>query len=358
MFAYFNNKSFDNKSIKSTESFFEPKLDENSIQGKPSYFNVSVSEIEESIDKMLKSLVQLIGWQREFFQEKSQTLGMYTSFFQTNIDNGIEDIAKLGIKVIDRLEGNEFPRSLVVQKNCIDKYLATVKGKANLSESFISSVTDLNRFMVKLCEIFKFSQNGSYSSKNIISFMDEILDVDKDMTKAKYDLYYDFFVAKTDDEGENISLLTKLQTVSDLANELILAISDDHNDKSKLKFETYGTDDNTDKSLLRDDEEMLSNGTISKLILSLTNVCTTILDRVSEFDDLTKGVEKLKSINGVKLDESRQKMFNAFAMCIVSFADAFSSFINFTFDFYAYLSNFIAFNKSAFTGENPLVGIN
>ena len=171
MFTYFNNKSFDNKNIKSTESFFEPKLDENSIQGKPSYFNVSVSEIEESIDKMLKSLVQLIGWQREFFQEKSQTLGMYTSFFQTNIDNGIEDIAKLGIKIIDKLEGNTFPKSLVIQKNCIDKYLATVKGKANLSENFISSVSDLNKFMVKLCEIFKFSQNGSYSSKNIISFI-------------------------------------------------------------------------------------------------------------------------------------------------------------------------------------------
>lgn len=357
MFTYFNNKQFDNKNIKGTESFFEPKLDENSIQGKPSYFNVSVSEIEESIDKMLKSLVQLIGWQREFFQEKSQTLGMYTSFFQVNFDNGIEDVAKLVVKVIDRLSENPDEKSLVIQKNCIDKYLATVKGKVNLSESFISSVTDLHKFMVKLCEIFKFSQNGSQGPKNIISFMDEILNVDKDMTKAKYDLYYDFFVAKTD-EGENISLLTKLQTVSDLANELILAISNDNDDKPKLKFETYGTDDNTDKSLLRDDEEILSNGTISRLVLSFTNICTTILDIVSEFEDLTKGVEKLKSINGVKLDESRQKMFNAFAMCIVSFADAFSSFVNFTFEFYAYLSNFIAFNKSTFTSENPLVGIN
>ena len=274
------------------------------------------------------------------------------------IDNGIEDVAKLGVKVIDRLSENPDEKSLVIQKNCINKYLATVKGKANLSENFISSVTDLHKFMVKLCEIFKFSQNGSYGPKNIISFMDEILNVDKDMTKVKYDLYYDFFVAKTDDEGENISLLTKLQTVSDLANELILAISNDNNDKPKLKFETYGTDDNTDKSLLRDDEEILSNGTISRLVLLLTNICTTIFDRVSEFEDLTKGVEKLKSINGVKLDESRQKMFNAFAMCIVSFADAFSSFVNFTFDFYAYLSNFIAFNKSTFTSENPLAGIN
>lgn len=349
---------------RSSEGFFtneETLKDTTQGRGKD-LFKTDMDPTESGLDSIIDKLMSLSNWSRKFFDEHTQTLSMYTSFFTTNFNLGVSDMAKNAVSYLDKLLENPEDRTYHSVKIPTDAFVNSIKDTAIIGEEYVSAIYDLVKFVEKLCDLF--DEFGDKSEDEcLLDVVKEILGDSTDMTKSRYDLLHDTFVSKKDEEGNDVSLLSKLETVADLADVLHLCIDKRYSDKTSVSSsKNYPIMDPTNSddkySNLRDSLHVFSDDvSANHLIACLNELCTKILHQCGKFDEIKTTLLPLNTIKVDKLEQHQIELFKSYSKVIVSYCSLYEKVVSFTFGLFELLSMYIAYLKTNFGKPAPLAGI-
>lgn len=359
--SYNKKRTKNDNNFMSNESFFtDDKLIDNSQGRGKDLLKQDMDSVESNLDTIVTKLSSLSSWSKQFADEHTQTLAMFLQFFDTNFTNGVEDFASTCLIELDKLIDNSSNRSLSHIKIPTDAFLGTITNTAKLRDDYIEAITDLDKFVNRLSEMFDVFENKA-DNGCLIDIVTEIL-TDDDMSKNRYDLLYETLVSKKDENNDDISLLSKIETVVDLSNLLHKLIDkgfgEDLNISGTKEYDMISVDDSDDKYLkLRDSVRSFSDKTVVKIISLLGNTLTKIYNQVSKFDEINVILSPLHTVKTDKLTDSQITLFNAYAKVVVSYCDMYEKFSSFVYGLFELFTAYITYLKTNFGKPKPLAGI-
>ena len=345
--------SYNKKCTVSSESFFTNDELADNAQGRgKDLFKQDMDSVESNLDTIVTKLSSLSTWSKRFADERVQTLTMFLSFFDTNYStNDIEYRASTCLLELDKLIDDPSNRTLSYVKIPTDAFLGTITNTAKLRDDYIESIIDLDKFVNRLLEMFDVFENKA-NNGCLIDIVTEIL-TDDNMSKNRYDLLYETLVSKKDEDNNEISLLSKVETVVDLSNLLHKLIDkgfgEDLNINGTKDYDMITADDSADKYLkLRDSVRSFSDKTIVKIIGLLSTTLMKIYNQVSKFDEIDVILSPLHTVKTDKLTDSQITLFNAYAKVVVSYCDMYDKVSSFAYGLFELFTAYITYLKTNF----------
>ncbi len=351
--SYNKNYTRNDKSVSSESFFTNDKLVDNAQGRGKDLFKQDMDSVESTLDTIITKLSSLSSWSKRFADERVQTLTMFLSFFDTNyFTNEIEYLASTCLLELDKIIDDPSNKSLSYVKIPTDAFLGTIANTAKLRDDYIESIIDLDKFVNRLLEMFDIFENKA-NNGCLIDIVTEIL-TDDNMSKNRYDLLYETLVSKKDEDNNDISLLSKVETVVDLSNLLHKLINkgfgEDLNINGTKEYDMITVDDSTDKYLkLRDSVRSFSDKTVVKIIGLLSTTLMKVYNQVSKFDEINVILSPLHTVKTDKLTDSQITLFKSYAKVIVSYCDMYDKVSSFTYGLFELFTAYITYLKTNFS---------